>query len=124
MLGTSLQFGGLRGEDQFYIPVKSRKNQIQNQRNKTQRDNKSEDSISKNQLLDSENKNFNEDSHSLKNKSSSGSNIDRFLESTTPLVPAHYFSKVDFVCLLFNYEFSLSFEFLICALFDFEGTIQ
>jgi hypothetical protein len=124
MLGTSLQFGGLRGEDQFYIPVKSRKNQIQNQRNKTQRDNKSEDSISKNQLLDSENKNFNEDSHSLKNKSSSGSNIDRFLESTTPLVPAHYFSKVDFVCLLFNYEFSLSFECLICALFDFEGTIQ
>jgi hypothetical protein len=124
MLGTSLQFGGLRGEDQFYIPVKSRKNQIQNQRNKTQRDNKSEDSISKNQLLDSENKNFNEDSHSLKNKSSSGSNIDRFMESTTPLVPAHYFSKVDFVCLLFNYEFSLSFECLICALFDFEGTIQ
>ncbi|KAK2451543.1 hypothetical protein QL285_010590 [Trifolium repens] len=93
MLGTSLQFGGLRGEDQFYIPVKSRKNQIQNQRNKTQRDNKSEDSISKNQLVDSENKNFNEDSHSLKNKSSSGSNIDRFLESTTPLVPAQYFSK-------------------------------
>jgi hypothetical protein len=127
MLGTSLQFGGLRGEDQFYIPVKARKNQNQNQRKKTQRDNKSEDSVSKNQLVDSENKNFNEDSHSLKNKSSSccdvASNIDRFLESTTPLVPAQYFSKVDFVCLLFNYEFSLSFECLICALFDFEGTI-
>ncbi|GAU51629.1 hypothetical protein TSUD_140400 [Trifolium subterraneum] len=83
MLGTSLQFGGVHGDDQFYIPVKARKNQNQNQRKKIQRD-KSEDSVSKNQLVDSENKNFNEDSVS---------NIDRFLESTTPLVPAQYFSK-------------------------------
>jgi hypothetical protein len=27
MLGTGLRFGALRGEDQFYIPVKARKNQ-------------------------------------------------------------------------------------------------
>lgn len=92
MLGTALQFGSVGGEDRFYIPVKARKNQ--NQRKKTQ--NKSEDSASKSELVASENKNLNEDS--LKKPSTCSSvevvsNIDKFLESTTPLVPAQYFSK-------------------------------
>jgi len=101
MLGTALQFGSVGGEDRFYIPVKGRKNQ--NQRKKTQ--NKSEDSVSKSELLASENKNLNEDSNSLKKSSTccasveQASNIDKFLESTTPLVPAQYFSKVDLICL-------------------------
>ncbi|KAL5079561.1 hypothetical protein RYX36_007982 [Vicia faba] len=100
MFGTSLQFNGVRGDDRFYIPVKARKNQNQNhnQRKKTQRD-KCEDSATKCELVDSENRNLNEDLYSLNNKPSSSSsvepasNIDRFLESTTPLVPAQFFSK-------------------------------
>ncbi|XP_004512895.1 uncharacterized protein [Cicer arietinum] len=85
MLGTALQYGG---EDQFYIPMKARKNQ--NQRKKTQKD-KSEDSVSKSDFVDSENRNLNESSCCPSVEL--GSNIDRFLESTTPLVPAQYFSK-------------------------------
>lgn len=109
MLGTALQFGGVRGDDRFYIPVKARKNQ--NQRKQAQKDNsgeiKSEDSSSKTQLVDSENRNLNDDSsYSLNNKPSCpsvepASNIDMFLESTTPLVPAQYFSKVDLICLFY-----------------------
>ncbi|XP_061353244.1 uncharacterized protein LOC133298022 [Gastrolobium bilobum] len=100
MLGTALQFRGVRGEDRFYIPVKARKNQ--NQRKQAQRDKSGEaesaDSASKNQLVASENRNPNESSYSLNKPSSCpsvdpASNIDRFLESTTPLVPAQYFSK-------------------------------
>ncbi|XP_027357728.1 uncharacterized protein LOC113867017 [Abrus precatorius] len=99
MLGTSLQFGGVRGEDRFYIPVKARKNQ--NQRKQVHRDKigetESADSVSKSQLVASENGNSNESSSFSLNKPSSclepASNIDRFLESTTPLVPAQYFSK-------------------------------
>ncbi|KAJ1387744.1 hypothetical protein SESBI_39732 [Sesbania bispinosa] len=99
MLGTDLQFRGVRGEDRFYIPVKARKNQ--NQRKQVQRDKSDEtesaDSTSKSQLVAPENKNPNESSYSLNKPSSCpsvepASNIDRFLESTTPLVPAQYFS--------------------------------
>lgn len=101
MFGTSLQFNGVRGEDRFYIPVKARKNQNQNLRKKTQRDkcgeNKSEDSATKYELVDSHNRNLNEDSATESElvDSEPASNIDRFLESTTPLVPAQFFSKVD-----------------------------
>lgn len=94
MLGTALQYGG---EDQFYIPMKARKNQ--NQRKKTQKD-KSEDSVSKSDFVDSENRNLNESSCCPSVEL--GSNIDRFLESTTPLVPAQYFSKVHLICLFFS----------------------
>jgi len=121
MLGTALQFGSVGGEDRFYIPVKARKNQ--NQRKKTQ--NKSEDSASKSELV--ENKNLNEDSLKKPSTCSSvevASNIDMFLESTTPLVPAQYFSKVDLICLLFNYGYGLSFECLICVLLELEGIIN
>ncbi|KAK7314590.1 hypothetical protein VNO77_33116 [Canavalia gladiata] len=100
MLGTALQFGGVRGEDRFYIPVKARKNQ--NPRKQAQKDKSGEtesaNSVSKSQLVVSENGNPNESSYSLNKPSSSpslksASNIDRFLKSTTPLVPAQFFSK-------------------------------
>ncbi|KAI4350953.1 hypothetical protein L6164_005355 [Bauhinia variegata] len=97
MMGTALQFGGVRSEDQFYIPVKARKNQ--NQRKQAQKANNGEtesaDSTSRSKLVASENGNPNGPSYSLKKLSScpSATNIDRFLGSTVPLVPAQYFSK-------------------------------
>lgn len=75
MLGTTLQFGGVGGDDRFYIPVKTRKNQ--NQRKQAQRD-----------------KNVEEESITVASVEESVSNIDRFLDSTKLLVPAQYFSKV------------------------------
>lgn len=74
MLGTALQFGGVGGDDRFYIPVKTRKNQ--NQRKQAQRD-----------------KNVEEESITVASVEESVSNIDRFLDSTKLLVPAQYFSK-------------------------------
>ncbi|KAK7359499.1 hypothetical protein VNO77_01459 [Canavalia gladiata] len=100
MLGTALQFGGVRGEDQFYIPVKARKSQ--NQRKQAQRaknaDAGNADISSKSKLDASENNNPNQSLCSptkptLSPSVDSVSNIDRFLDSTTPLVPAQYFSK-------------------------------
>ncbi|XP_014509179.1 uncharacterized protein LOC106768508 isoform X1 [Vigna radiata var. radiata] len=100
MLGTALQFGGVRGEDRFYIPVKARKNQ--NQRKQGQRAKNGElenaDLTSKIKLDVSENRNSNSDlkqslNPTLSPSVESVSNIDRFLDSTMPLVPAQYFSK-------------------------------
>ncbi|OIW11941.1 hypothetical protein TanjilG_02148 [Lupinus angustifolius] len=98
MLGTTLQFGGVHGDEQFYIPVKGMKNQ--NQRKQAQRKQNDEtefaDSPSKTKLVASENNN-NNPNESLKKPSSGNlepsSNTERFLESTTPIVPAQYFSK-------------------------------
>lgn len=110
MLGTALQFSGVRGEDRFYIPVKARKNQNQRKQSHRAKNNEPEnaDLASKNKVDVSENSNNNSN---IKSKSDSNlnqslkptlspsvesvSNIDRFLESTTPSVPAQYFSKVD-----------------------------
>ncbi|MED6209513.1 hypothetical protein PIB30_055413 [Stylosanthes scabra] len=105
MLGTALQFGGVGGDDRFYIPVKARKNQ--NNRKQAQRTKgggggevESADSASRTKLVASENRKFTEESlyplNTPPSSSSSvdpGSNIERFIESTTPLVPAQYFSK-------------------------------
>ncbi|KAL1356804.1 hypothetical protein HN51_008786 [Arachis hypogaea] len=110
MLGTALQFGGVGGDDRFYIPVKARKNL--NHRKQAQRTKggdggevESGDSASKAKLVAFENSKFSEESlyplnmpppSSSSSSSSSvdhGSNIDRFIESTTPLVRAQYFSK-------------------------------
>ncbi|KAF7819905.1 uncharacterized protein G2W53_025360 [Senna tora] len=90
MLGTALQFGGARGDDRFYIPVKA-------QRAKNG-EIESANSTPKSKDVGSENKSSNEPSNSSTKLSSSLSvtpacNIDRFLESTTLLVPAQYFSK-------------------------------
>ncbi|KHN12474.1 uncharacterized protein LOC114421554 [Glycine soja] len=108
MLGTALQFSGVRGEDRFYIPVKARKNQNQRKQSHRAKNNEPEnaDLASKNKVDVSENSNNNSNS---KSKSDSNlnqslkptlspsveavSNIDRFLEFTTPSVPAQYFSK-------------------------------
>ncbi|KAK4280763.1 hypothetical protein QN277_012341 [Acacia crassicarpa] len=99
MLGTTLQFGGARGEDRFYIPVKARKSQ--NQRKQAQRAKSGEtgsaDSTPKAQDGTSGNKYSNGHSYSSTKPSCPSAmpscNIDRFLESTRPLVPAQYFSK-------------------------------
>lgn len=115
MLGTALQFGGVRGEDRFYIPVKARKNQ--NQRKQGQRAKNGElenaDLTSKIKLDVSENRNSNSNLNQSLNPTlspsvESVSNIDRFLDSTMPLVPAQYFSKVD---LNFSIHFSYFFVF-------------
>ncbi|CAJ1935425.1 unnamed protein product [Sphenostylis stenocarpa] len=100
MLGTALQFGGVRGEDRFYIPVKARKNQSQRKQGNRAKNGEPEnaDLTSKSKVDVSENSNVNRNlNQSLKPTLSpcveSVSNIDRFLDSTTPLVPAQYFSK-------------------------------
>ena len=104
MFGTALQFSGVSGEDRFYIPVKARKNH--NQRKQAQKARKGEteiaDSTSKSKVVVSESRNSYEPSYSSTKPPSSpsvepASNIDMFLESTRPLVPAQYFSKVDLI---------------------------
>ncbi|XP_004504580.1 uncharacterized protein [Cicer arietinum] len=103
MLGTALQFGGARGDDRFYIPVKARKNQ--NQRKQAQRVKNGEDETA-DSISDNNNKNNinNSNNTATTNNQSlysptttpsveSLSNIDRFLDSTKLLVPAQYFSK-------------------------------
>lgn len=97
MLGTGLQFGTVRGEDRFYIHVKARKSN-QNQQKQARRAMKSDksespDSSTKTQVMDSS-----EDRNSTQPSEPSitpSSNLERLLESTTPFVPAQYFSKVD-----------------------------
>lgn len=100
MLGTSLQLRRAHGEDRFYIPVKARKNQNQ-QRQQLQKA-KSDvtektASSAKSKTAISENRNPEASSCSIAKPSSepstAPSNLDRFLESTTPSVPAQYFSK-------------------------------
>ncbi|MBA0616655.1 hypothetical protein Godav_026157, partial [Gossypium davidsonii] len=115
MLGAGLQFGKVRGEDRFYIPVKARRNQNQKQQQKPKQEavkedneksnSKSSASLTKSKDLASGNNN-NKNINPKKTLASSTipsseesrvsrSNLERFLESTTPSVPAQYFSKVD-----------------------------
>lgn len=108
MLGTALQLGAVRGEDRFYIPVKARKNhnlrKLAQKAKNGETDSADSTSNTKKSVL-SENRNSNEpSSHSVLNPKSAKPtcNIDRFLESTTPLVPAQYFSKVDLI--FFSYS--------------------
>ncbi|CAJ2677698.1 uncharacterized protein LOC123916121 isoform X2 [Trifolium pratense] len=94
MLGTALQFGGVRGDDRFYIPVKARKNQ--NQRKQAQKAKNGEEEIV--DSISDNNNNNNNNNQSLYSTTTvpsveSVSNIDRFLDSTKLLVPAQYFSK-------------------------------
>lgn len=116
MLGTASQFGQVRGEDRFYIPVKARRNQNHRQRQQQQKQeqqpnktNKSEDKgnspSSKIKVFGTDNRNNTKENSSITSVPASEppllshSNLDRFLESTTPSVPAQYLSKVDFCCL-------------------------
>lgn len=93
MLGAGLRF---RGEDRFYIPVKSRKGQNQQQK-QVQRGKREE---SEDSDLSAKCKVGAVGNGSLKDSSNPTpktlSNLDRFLDSTKPSIPAQYFSKVDF----------------------------
>ncbi|CAK8578307.1 unnamed protein product [Lathyrus sativus] len=94
MLGTALQFGGVRGgggDDRVYIPVKARKNQ--NQRKQAQKAKNGEEEIADSAFDDNNNPKQCLDSPSTVPSVESVSNIDRFLDSTKLLVPAQYFSK-------------------------------
>lgn len=103
ILGTGLQLGRMRGEDRYYIPVKARKNQSQPQRYASDR--------SRNDGFESPNPSTKKKISALGKEKpkepmvsterpsqdlsvASHSNLERFLESTTPSVPAQYLSKV------------------------------
>ncbi|KAI5338410.1 hypothetical protein L3X38_017681 [Prunus dulcis] len=89
------------GEDRFYIPVKARKryNNQQKQARKAKNDaNENPKELPKSKVVVSEKRSPKEPPNTLANPSSESSlkpssNLDRLLESTTPSVPAQYFSK-------------------------------
>lgn len=94
MLPTNLQFGQVRGEDRFYVPVKARKNQNQKQQQQQQQKQKQAAAAK----IDENESMISPESEALKKTASvqsavSGSNLDRFLKSTTPSVLAQYFYK-------------------------------
>lgn len=94
MLGNGLRFGGARGENRFYIPVKARKNQNHQQkqgRKANSNSNKADDTDTKDPSCNSP----------LQNPPLEPvTNLDRFLNSTKPLVPAQFFSKVHLLSFL------------------------
>ncbi|KAF3438590.1 hypothetical protein FNV43_RR21353 [Rhamnella rubrinervis] len=101
MLGAGLQFGTVRGEERFYIPVKARKNYNQQKQARRTKNDKNESPDTNSKMVASENRNPKEASNSNKKQFlepsiTSAGNLDRFLESTTPLVPAQYLSKRTF----------------------------
>ncbi|KAF5469088.1 hypothetical protein F2P56_013184 [Juglans regia] len=90
MMGTGMRFGPLRGENRFYVPSKGRKNQ--NQQKQARRVKKGDET----ERLDSSPTSKdppNSLTKPLELPLKPASNLDRFLESTTPFVPAQYFSK-------------------------------
>ncbi|XP_062158583.1 uncharacterized protein LOC133866035 [Alnus glutinosa] len=91
MLGSGLRFGALRGEDRFYVPVKARKNQ--NQQKQARRAKKGDETDSLDSARKSKDPSNSLAKPSLEQSVNPVKNLDRFLESTTPLVPAQYFSK-------------------------------
>lgn len=109
MLGSGLQFGNVRGEDRFYIPVKARKryNNQQKQARKAKNDaNENPKELPKSKVVVSEKRSPKEPPNTLAKPSSESSvkpssNLDRLLESTTPSVPAQYFSKVDHIFMFY-----------------------
>ncbi|KAF8025226.1 hypothetical protein BT93_F2157 [Corymbia citriodora subsp. variegata] len=96
MFGTGLQIRRVRG-DGFYVPVKARKNQNQMQRQSAVRskNDESESPDSKRKpFASSENGDSTEAANPVdKSSEVSPSNLDRFLDSTTPSVQAQNFSK-------------------------------
>ncbi|XP_023001742.1 uncharacterized protein LOC111495787 [Cucurbita maxima] len=86
MLGTALQFGGIKGEDRFYIPVRARKNY--NQENPSRRATKTDETETRStKLVASTINTSNPLIFQPKN------NLERFLDATRPSVPAQFFSK-------------------------------
>lgn len=112
MLPTNLQFGRVRGDDRFYVPVKARKNQNQKQQQQQPQQRKQKQAEAA--KIDENESIISPESEALKKAASaqsvvSVSNLDRFLKSTTPSVPAQYFSKVLFFLVILLISF-LSFN--------------
>lgn len=108
MLGAGLHFG--RGEDRFYNPMKARRNH-QNQLPQRPRNGGrvSAAAAAKGRVVNSENRELesrsaaSDEAAEVSGSSpvkATRSNLDRFLESTTPSVPAQYLPKVIFQCLM------------------------
>ncbi|KAF9593643.1 hypothetical protein IFM89_024460 [Coptis chinensis] len=120
MLGTGLQFGrgGVQGEDRFYNPVKARRNQHHyphpqnhNQLSRTNKNNNNNNGSSGPPVVSNKGKSVILDNIEPENRAgkaeenvqktvpaaltvnnNNDNNLDRFLESTTPSVPAQYLS--------------------------------
>ncbi|KAL5726484.1 hypothetical protein ACHQM5_009525 [Ranunculus cassubicifolius] len=110
MLGTGLQFGRGHGEDRFYDPLKARRNQHhyppqQQNQNQFRKPNKNSNNLvsikGKSAVfvdnLEQENRVVVDEvslpATTAQEQVSAGlSNLDRFLESTTPSIPAQYIS--------------------------------
>ncbi|KAK9106230.1 hypothetical protein Scep_023074 [Stephania cephalantha] len=98
MLGTGLQFGRGRGrgEDRFYNPVKARRNQNKNlhadgfHSQKYYHEQKPRNYGSDADVVVAAASDKSQETNNF--KSSALNNLDRFLESTTPSVAAHYLS--------------------------------
>ncbi|KAK6925285.1 Protein of unknown function DUF789 [Dillenia turbinata] len=94
MVGTALQFNRVH-EDRFYTPVKARRNH-NNRNQQSLRKQEHERSVESAQFDASETQNESEETkmESPNEKLVAPcSNLHRFLESTTPSVPAQYFAK-------------------------------
>ena len=88
MLGTALQFGGIKGEDRFYIPVRARKSY--NQQKPSRRPTKTDETETPSSKVVASTT-----TPSKPLTPQSKSNLERFLDATKPSVPAQYFSKVN-----------------------------
>lgn len=126
MLGAGLHFG--RGEDRFYNPVKARRNH-QNQLQQRHRSGggvgvASAAAAAKGSTVISENREPESRSAGSDEAEAPGSapvraswsNLDRFLKSTTPSVPAQYPSKVILQCLIVSVLLFL-FYFILADVF-------
>lgn len=113
MLGTSLQFGRGNGDDRFYSAAKARRNHYRDHRNSprsriaggservmTEKSLEAEirvgleEDLKKSEAIVSSLSSASLTS-SIESVGDRSSNLDRFLESTTPSVPAQYVSKVE-----------------------------
>lgn len=117
MLEAGLHFG--RGEDRFYNPMKARRNH-QNQLPQRLRNGGgvSTASAAKGRAVNSENRELesrsaaSDQAAEVSGSQATCSNLNRFLESTTPSVPAQYLSKVIFQCLMVSVFKNLIFRVL------------
>lgn len=101
MSRTALQLEHIRNEDRFYMPVKSRNSQKQQKKQGVTDHSRETDrsaSSTKSNILASEISNSEElqnstDKPDFVSSAAPCTNLDRFLESTTPSVPVQYLSK-------------------------------
>lgn len=122
MLRTGIQFGTVRGEDRFYTPVKARRNnQNQQKQGRRSKNNESPDSSStkssKSMASDDRTSNSDEAKEPSEPSITPSSNLERFLESTTPFVTAQYFSKVAFSSSFFPFVSLSSLRLCVCVCF-------